>query len=191
VAVLGLPCCAFSSCTEWGLLSSCSVRSSHYGGFSCCRAQALGTRASVVVVHRLSCSEACGIFPDHGSNPVSPALAGRFLTAWGKSSTHITKRASLPGRVTPLPEHSETSSQSMATQVLVPWLWPLAPVANIVQVRQTVPTRPDSHPVSCAQMCKWALWLLCLFPFPQLLSHTIHIPSESSFWICRVDIKLT
>ena len=30
---------------------------------------ALGTRASVVVAHGLSCSVACGIFPNQGSNP--------------------------------------------------------------------------------------------------------------------------
>ena len=47
----------------------CSVRASHCGGFSCCRAWALGTRASVVVAHGSSCSAACGIFPDQGSNP--------------------------------------------------------------------------------------------------------------------------
>ena len=35
---------------------------------------------SVVVAHRLSCSVACGIFPDQDLNPVSPALAGGFLT---------------------------------------------------------------------------------------------------------------
>ena len=35
---------------------------------------------SVIVVHRLSCLEACRIFPDQGSvEPVSPALAGGFL----------------------------------------------------------------------------------------------------------------
>ena len=34
---------------------------------------------SVVVAHGLSCSTACGIFPD-GIEPLSPALAGRFLT---------------------------------------------------------------------------------------------------------------
>ena len=33
---------AFSSCSKRGLLSSCSVRASHYGGFSCCGAWALG-----------------------------------------------------------------------------------------------------------------------------------------------------
>ena len=31
----------FSSCGEQGLLSSCSVRASHCGGFFCCGAQAL------------------------------------------------------------------------------------------------------------------------------------------------------
>ena len=35
---------------------------------------------SVVVAHRPSCSAACGIFPDQGSNPFTPALAGRFST---------------------------------------------------------------------------------------------------------------
>ena len=53
----------------------------HCGGFSCCGALALGAWASVVaairlqsagsvvVVQGLSCSAACGIFPDQGSNP--------------------------------------------------------------------------------------------------------------------------
>ena len=42
LAVLGLRCCAqaFSSCSTWV---------AHCGGFSCCRAQALGTWASIVV----------------------------------------------------------------------------------------------------------------------------------------------
>ena len=35
----------------------CGARASHCGGFSCCGAQALGTRASVVVAHGLS---SCG-----------------------------------------------------------------------------------------------------------------------------------
>ena len=72
---------------------------SHCGGFSCCRAQALGVQASVVVArglsscgsraleHRLS---SCGSraqplrgmwdLPRPGLKPVSPALAGGFLT---------------------------------------------------------------------------------------------------------------
>ena len=36
----------------------CGARASHCGGFSCCRARALGARASVVVAHRLS---SCGL----------------------------------------------------------------------------------------------------------------------------------
>ena len=60
--------------------SSCGARASHCSVFSSYRAQALGTWDSVVAVHRLysmspevvapglSCSSACGIFPDQGSN---------------------------------------------------------------------------------------------------------------------------
>ena len=41
----------------------------------------LQTAASVIVALRLSCSEACGILvPKPGIKPLSPALAGRFLT---------------------------------------------------------------------------------------------------------------
>ena len=39
---------------------------SHCGGFSCYRAQALGHAGSLVVAHRFSCPEACGIFLDQG-----------------------------------------------------------------------------------------------------------------------------
>ena len=65
MAALGLRCC---------------VRASNCGGFSCCGALALRAWASVVVarglqsagsvvvVHGLHCSVACGIFPDQGSN---------------------------------------------------------------------------------------------------------------------------
>ena len=77
----------------------CGVRPSHCRGFSCCRAQALGMRASVVVAHGLSsCGlqalerrlSSCGAraqllhgmwdLPGPGLEPVSPALAGGFLT---------------------------------------------------------------------------------------------------------------
>ena len=58
----------FSSCSEKGLLPSCGARASLCSGFSCCRAQALGVQASVVVAHGLSCSVACWIFPDQESN---------------------------------------------------------------------------------------------------------------------------
>ena len=76
--MLGLYCCSgfFSSCREWGLLSSCDIQA-YCGGFSCCRAEALGCVSTVVaalgsidsiVVQGLSCSATCGIFPDQGSN---------------------------------------------------------------------------------------------------------------------------
>ena len=71
---------AFSSCSERGLLSSCSAQISHCSGFSRCRAWAPGTQASVVaahgfsragslvVAHGPSCPTACGIFLDQGLN---------------------------------------------------------------------------------------------------------------------------
>ena len=43
----------FSSCGEWGLLSSCGIRASHCGGFSCHRAPALDTWVSVVAASGL------------------------------------------------------------------------------------------------------------------------------------------
>ena len=73
LAALHLCCCSRA-------FSSCGARASHCGGFSCCRARALGTRTSVVVVRGLSCSEACDIFPDQGLNPCPLHLADGFLT---------------------------------------------------------------------------------------------------------------
>ena len=57
LAVLGLHCCAwaFSSCGEWGPLSSCI-------------AQALGAQTLAVLVRRPSWPQACGIFQNQGSN---------------------------------------------------------------------------------------------------------------------------
>ena len=59
LAALGLHCCAwaFSSCGERGATLRCGVWASHYGGFSCCGAWALGMWASVVVARGLS---SCG-----------------------------------------------------------------------------------------------------------------------------------
>ena len=57
LTLLALCCCkgACSSCSERGLLSSCGVRASRHGAFSCCRAQALRGIASVAVACGLSC----------------------------------------------------------------------------------------------------------------------------------------
>ena len=75
LAALGLDCFqrAFSSFGEQGLLVA--VASLVLGH--------MGSRrwASVVVAHKLSCPEAHGIIPDQGwMEPMSPALAGEFLT---------------------------------------------------------------------------------------------------------------
>ena len=82
LATLSLRChmWAFSSCGEWRPLFV-AMRSSHCGGFSC------GVQASVVAAQRLS---VCGTWtqflcsmwhpPRPGTEPMSPALAGGFLT---------------------------------------------------------------------------------------------------------------
>ena len=102
-----------------GATLRCGARASHCGGFSCCRAPALGTRASVVAArglrscgmqaleHAVSVAVACGLsscgsralecrlsscgaraqllrgmwdLPGPGIEPMSPELAGGFLT---------------------------------------------------------------------------------------------------------------
>ena len=89
----------FLQLRQVGATLRCSAWASHCSGFSCCGAQALGARTSVVVArglsscgswaleHRLS---SCGAraqllrgmwdLPGPGLEPMSPALAGRFLT---------------------------------------------------------------------------------------------------------------
>ena len=80
-----------------GATLRCSMQASHCGGFSCCGAWALGARASVVVARGLSscgsralerrlsscgarASSLRGMWDLPGLEPMSPALAGRFLT---------------------------------------------------------------------------------------------------------------
>ena len=101
MAVLGLRCYvwAFLQLRRAGATLRCGARASHCGGFSCCGARALGAWASVVVAPRLSsCGlwalehrlSSCGAWaqllrtmwdlPRPGLKPMSPALAGGFLT---------------------------------------------------------------------------------------------------------------
>ena len=72
---------AFSSFSEWGLLSSWHAQASSCSRCSCCRAQILGTWASVVVVQGCSCLASGEILvPGPGIKPVPPPLAGRLST---------------------------------------------------------------------------------------------------------------
>ena len=70
MATLGLCHCtqAFSSCSEQGPLSGCSVQAFHCRGLSGCGAEALGARDSVAEAHGLSCPLARGLFPGQGLN---------------------------------------------------------------------------------------------------------------------------
>ena len=49
-------------------------------GASVVAAPGLRSTGSTLVAPRLSCSEACGIFPHPRIKPMSPALAGRLFT---------------------------------------------------------------------------------------------------------------
>ena len=78
---------AFSSCGEQGLLFVAVRGLLIVAASLCCGARALGARASVVVVRRLSSCGAQALslrstwdLPRPGLKPVSPALAGGFLT---------------------------------------------------------------------------------------------------------------
>ena len=76
MAAPGLCCCmrAFSSCGErgyssrWCLASHCRGFSLQSTGLRCTGFSSCSPRALVVVMHRLSCSAAWGIFWDQGSN---------------------------------------------------------------------------------------------------------------------------
>ena len=106
-AILGLCCCmqASSSCSEWGLLfisvnelliemaSLASEQGLQVHGLqwmhctdSVVAAHRLSRAASVAVAHRLSCSSACGIFPDQGSNPYPPRWLVDSYTLYHQAS---------------------------------------------------------------------------------------------------------
>ena len=77
-----------SCCGEQGLFSHCGAQASHCHDFSCCRARALGPRASVVAPcapHVIPCMVGShwigvGDLLGSGIKPASPALAGGFFT---------------------------------------------------------------------------------------------------------------
>ena len=79
--------CGFLKLRRAGATLRCSVWASHCSGFCCCGARALGARASVVVARGLG---SCGTrgqlpsgmwdLPRPGLEPMSPALAGGFLS---------------------------------------------------------------------------------------------------------------
>ena len=119
--------------------SSLGAQASHCGGFSCCGAQALGMWPSVVVARGLSscgswalerrlstCAAQaqllCGMrdLPGPGLEPVSPALAGGFLTTAppGKSSL-------LDARI--IGQQNRPESLSQGSDVSLCWVRPSGP----------------------------------------------------------------
>ena len=82
LASLGLHCSvqAFSSCGEWGLLSSCGARTSQCSGFSNCGARTLRRVGFSSCGARAQLPHAMWNLPRPRIKPVSPALAGRLST---------------------------------------------------------------------------------------------------------------
>ena len=70
VAARGLSSCGMQA-LEFAGLSSCGMWAQQLwcAGSRACGLQQLWHTGSVVVAHGLSCSVACGIFPDQGQNP--------------------------------------------------------------------------------------------------------------------------
>ena len=79
MAVLGFHCCAQTSVPERGGYSLVTVHGLIIVVTSLVDHTLQSTETSVVVVHRLSCLEARGIFLDQGSNLHPPAMAGGFF----------------------------------------------------------------------------------------------------------------
>ena len=79
---------AFSSYGKRGLLSSCGTRTSHFGGFSGCRAQALGHTGFSSCGSWSLIARGMWNLPRPGIKPVSPALAGRFLITGPPGKSH-------------------------------------------------------------------------------------------------------
>ena len=116
--MLGLRCCAraFSSCGKRGLLFVAVHGLLTVGGFSCCGARALGTRAKVVVAHGL---RSCG----------ARALERRLL--WcaglvtpqhvGSFQTRARTRVACIGRR--VPNHGATGEAPAAVCWLCSQLW--------------------------------------------------------------------
>ena len=130
---MGLCCCTRAFLWLWraGATLRCSARASHCSGFSCCGARALGARGSVVVAHGLSscgsqalecrlsscgarASLLCGMWdlPGPGLEPVSPALAGGFLTTVPQGKPRIFLYISFRGHIQSSLPNSEISGST-------------------------------------------------------------------------------
>ena len=72
--------CRLSLVAAAGATLPCGARASHCGGLSCSGAWALGARASLVAARGLKLLRGMWDLPGAGLEPVSPALAGGFLT---------------------------------------------------------------------------------------------------------------
>ena len=118
LAALGLPCCLSPlqlwragaalqlqrvGPLRWWLLLLQSIGSRHVGFSSC--APRLQSTGSIVVTHGLSCSVACGIFPDQGLN--------LYLLHWQAGTLPLSHQGSLQSWLLTLLYHTKNRPVGM------------------------------------------------------------------------------
>ena len=116
MAVLGLQ--SWSSFHKWGLLSSCRVQASHCGGFSCCRARALGMWVSVVELKGLVAP--CHVGPSWTRDQTCILYIGRpVLNHWTTRealSCSIIDSSIYTNNLYPSPVESQFPSQGLVLE---------------------------------------------------------------------------
>ena len=106
LAALGLRCCTWD-------FSSCGSPASLCGGSSHHRAQTLGTQASVVVAHGLSCPTTCGIFSEQSWNlcPLHWQVDSLALELQGSPTTFYSGKMNIFINMTQRYSHSITETK--------------------------------------------------------------------------------
>ena len=164
MAALGRHCYAwaFSSFSEWRLLSSCTWASVPEHGL-------YGMPASVVEALWLICPLACGIFLDQKLNPSSPAFTGRFLTPGPPGKSTVSQSVSLVAQSCPtLCDPMDCLGEAHQASLSITNSWSLLKLMCIKYVM------PYSYHIFCRPL----LLLLSIFP-------SIRVFSNESFLCIR------
>ena len=171
VAALGL----LSSCGEQGPLSSWGVPASRGSGSSCFGAQALGTQASVAVVHGLLApGHSLGIFQDQGSNsyPLHWQVDSSPLDQQGSRFSQALAWSLLQNHSLGLPFSSERAAWSRSDCLCV---LPSSSKSSLQAWFSALAPWPSVNTFLCPQ----GLHTYC-FPHAHTLEYTLHVRTVAS-----------
>ena len=115
----------FPSCGWPGLLSSCGVRASHCGGFSCCGAQALGALVWKLWLRRLVATRHVGSSQIRDWTGV-PCIARWILnhcTTREASRKNLSSHFLTESRWSPFSQKNVCSSYKMLFVQCIKWWW--------------------------------------------------------------------